>query len=263
MTEPHAADSRTHRILVALDASTRGRAALAAAVQLALTMRAELRGLFVEDEDLMRLASLPFAREVDFTSASARKLQTVRMERQLRAAADEAQRAFVDATQESNLRWTFRVVRGTITQASLEAAEDVDLLVIGQQGRRPPVMTGDFLPHRTDGGKRIVVVFDGSPSAFRAIELADNLAHRNATSLAVFVLASSGDEPLSQCVTWLRQQGIRAEVNQVIQPSQDAIIDYVSKYPPSVLVINRDSDFIGDAQIRRLVNEFDCPLILC
>ena len=48
------------RILVAIDASAASLDALAAATALASRLGAALEGLFVEDEDLLRLAALPF-----------------------------------------------------------------------------------------------------------------------------------------------------------------------------------------------------------
>lgn len=201
---------KTNRILVTLDWSARGRAALDAAVQLAMITSAELQGLFVEDEDLVRLASLPFSREVDFASASSQQLHSANMERALRAAAEETQRAFAKALQQRNLQWTFRVVRGTVTQTSLAAAGDVDLLVIGQQGRSPRIISGDYLPKRLTNEKRVVAVFDGTPAAFRAIELANNLAKD--APLLVLVLAKNGNEVASQCKSWLEEKNLRAEL---------------------------------------------------
>jgi nucleotide-binding universal stress UspA family protein len=261
MTDTQPAVLRTNRILVALDTSARGRAALKAAIQLALNTSAELQGLFVEDEDLVRLASLPFSREVDFTSAMPRELQSVNMERALHAAGKETQQAFANALQQVNLQWTFRVVRGTVTQASLAAASDVDLVVIGQQGRSPSIMADNFLPTRLANGKQTVVIFDGSPSAVRALEFASSLA--DPSPLVVLVLANNGDEVGQQCVSWLATHNVRAEVDRALNPSRDVIIDFVKKWPTGVLLINRDSEFISESQIGRLVNEFDCPLILC
>ncbi len=232
-------------------------------MRLALNTSAELQGLFVEDEDLVRLASLPFACEVDFASAASRELQSVNMERALRAAAEQAQHIFANALQELNLQWTFRIVRGTVTQASLAAAADVDLLVIGQQGRSPRIIAYDYLSKRSRNSKRVVAVFDGSPSAFRTLELANSLAVPNSSDLSVLVLAKNGDDVARQCVSWLQQNVVRAEVDQVLNPSEDAIIDSIRKWPPRMLLINRDSKFISDSQICRLVNEFDCTLILC
>ncbi len=253
----------TKRILVALDASSRGRAALEAAVRLAIETSAELQGLYVEDEDLVRLASLPFAREVDFTSASTRPLRAASMERELQAAAQEAQRAFAGALQRLDLNWTFRVVRGTVPATSLAAAGDVDLLVIGQQGRSSRMMTGGFLPTRPGRQRRVVAVFDGSPAAFRAIELASRLVEQDSGTVAILVLASNGRQHTEQCLAWLQQHSVRAEINQVLRPSEQTIIDYVRKYPAAVLLINRDSECISDLQICRLVDEFDCPIVLC
>ena len=263
MTEAETTVISVKRVLVALDASARGRAALEVAIQLAIATSAELQGLFVEDEDLVRLAALPFACEVDFTSASSRQLQSSGMERELRVAADEARRAFASALQQLSVNWTFRVVRGTITQASLAAAGDVDLLVIGQQGRSSLMMTGDPLGPRVGRGSHVVAVFDGSPSAYRMLKLAQRLAEPNDAALTVLVLADQGDQQSNACLTWLQQQGIRAEVNQLLRPIDNAIVDYVRKYSPSMLLINRDSGLVNDQQVRRIVDEFDCPLIIC
>ena len=71
MTDPRANDPSL-RILVALDASPYSHAAIEVATILAADLRAELQALFIEDIDLLRLAALPFTREVDETSASMR-----------------------------------------------------------------------------------------------------------------------------------------------------------------------------------------------
>ena len=64
------------RILVALDASRHSLAALEAAAELAARLKAELVGLFVEDIDLLRLAGLPFAREIRYPSAIIQQLDS-------------------------------------------------------------------------------------------------------------------------------------------------------------------------------------------
>lgn len=72
------------RIIVLLDSSRAARAALAAAAELAARREARLLGLFVEDTDLLRSASLPFGREIGFTSGRIRPISTTDMERRLR-----------------------------------------------------------------------------------------------------------------------------------------------------------------------------------
>ena len=121
-----------------------GQAALQAAVQLATSVSAELQGLFVEDEDLVRLASLPFVREVDVTSALARPLQVAEMERELRAVAEQTQQAFASALEQLDLAWTFRIVRGTVARASLAAAGDAGHAGDRAAGRSSRTMTEGY-----------------------------------------------------------------------------------------------------------------------
>ena len=257
VTEP-----RPNRILVSLDSSSRGRAALQAAVRLAVTMSAELDGLFVEDEDLVRLASLPFATEVDLATASTRDLETIGMERALRAAADEAQQAFASALADAELQWTFRVVRGSVTKASLEAAGDVGLLVIGQQGRLANIMPTKSFGQRVRDDDRVVVVFDGSRAAYGTLEIASTLLEEDTYLLSVLVVATNREQVTQDLIEWLRARGVRAEVDQVLNPSPDAIADYTRRWMPGVLLVNRHSEFLSDVLIGQLVNEFGGPLIL-
>ena len=52
------------RVVVPLDAASENRTAIDTAARLAARAKAPLHGIFVEDEDLLRLAGLPFARQV-------------------------------------------------------------------------------------------------------------------------------------------------------------------------------------------------------
>src|SRR5215207_6945347 len=57
------ATAEVEYILVALDMSPHSEAALAAAAELAVALGLELRGLYVEDINLLRLCGLPFGIE--------------------------------------------------------------------------------------------------------------------------------------------------------------------------------------------------------
>jgi nucleotide-binding universal stress UspA family protein len=263
MTEAETKESDARRILVALDTSARGQAALQAAVRLALKTRAELQGLYVEDEDLVRLAALPFSREVDLASALSRELHSGTMKRALRAAAQETQQTFSKTLQPLDLQWTFRVVRGTVTHTSLAAAGDVDLLVIGQRGRLPRASMGGPSGPRKGSTARVVAIFDGSPSAARVLELATSLIEPESPGMTVLIPAGQGEEVTKSCMSWLQQHQIEAEIHQLLEPSEEAILHYVRQRPPGVLLINRDSNVISRAQINQLVDRFEWPIVLC
>ena len=105
------------RILVAIDVSVHSLAALEAAAELAASLHAELVGLFVEDETLLRAIGLPFAREYGAYSARSREIDIAELEQQLRARAGLARRALASAAQRHQVQSTFSVIRGPVTAA--------------------------------------------------------------------------------------------------------------------------------------------------
>jgi hypothetical protein len=111
------------RIVVRLGAATKLRE-LEAAASLAGRIDAELVGLFVEDEKLLRFAALPFAREIGFASAQRRRLEVPELERAMRAHAADAERALAGTAGRIALRWSFRVARGVVAAELISAATE-------------------------------------------------------------------------------------------------------------------------------------------
>lgn len=180
------------RILVALDASTNSRAALATAVQLAETLRSEVHGLFVEDINLVRLAELPFVREVLFAAPTLRQLEREEIQRKLRARAAVLRRELEELTSEHKITGRFLVIRGAVERELLAAATEMeaDLLAVGrlgnsivQRGRlgstARAVVTRSasaVLLVKTDvESGPIVALYDGSATGRRALSLAARL----------------------------------------------------------------------------------------
>jgi len=128
------------RIVVRLGTATRRRE-LEAAASLAGRIDAELVGLFVEDEELLRFAALPFAHEIGSASARRRRLEVPALERAMRAHAADAERALAGTAGRTALRWSFRVVRGTVAAELIAAAAEeiardgvLRLLLLGDGG---------------------------------------------------------------------------------------------------------------------------------
>jgi len=63
------------------------------AVQIALSMNTRLQGLFVEDEDLLRVIRLPISREVSLTTARARPTDAGQMQSALRSLAAQFEKS--------------------------------------------------------------------------------------------------------------------------------------------------------------------------
>jgi hypothetical protein len=98
------------RVVVALDAASENRAAIGAAARLAARWNAHLHGVFVEDDDLIRLARLPFARQVTL-GFGIEPLTVQHAERQLRVFAERARQELAASAKRHGIEWSFEIVR--------------------------------------------------------------------------------------------------------------------------------------------------------
>jgi nucleotide-binding universal stress UspA family protein len=182
----------TRRILVAIDASAASLAALSAAASLAARLGSELAGLFVEDEDLLRLAALPFGDLVRSPGGERERLDPAVAEATLRAMAAHAREALERTASLHRVACSFRVTRGRVVREVLAAAEDADLVVLGAagHGRSGRAALGETARAAAGGasapvlllarGSRlddsVAAVDDGTPAGARAVAAARQLA---------------------------------------------------------------------------------------
>jgi hypothetical protein len=195
---------KVRRIVIALDTASSVLPAIEAAAGLALGLHAELAGLFIEDERLLRSAGLPFAREFGFASARARPLAPDAIEHALRAQAEQLRRTLAATAKRLSLTWTLEVVRGEVLRSVLAHAGASDLLVFGRSEYSWP---GAY--RRSDPAQRfpalaahpVAVVFDGSAAALRALSIGNTLAGVTGSELTVLIPVTG-----TQTFNDLRQQ---------------------------------------------------------
>lgn len=269
------------RILVALDASTHSLAALDAAADMAAALEAELLGLFVEDENLLHLAGLPFAQEVRPPWAASRQISSDRMEEDLRLQAAQARRALQAAAERVQARWSFRTVRGQVTPAVLAAALDADLVAMGRISH--PVskrhrlgstaraaaasIRRSVLLMRQGGDLRypVLVTFDGSPAAWQALLAAARLASVSGDDLSVLLLAQDPDQVSTlrdEVRVWLGQRDLKAQYSWLAQATAGSLIKFIQAKADCVLVLGGDNPLLEAGAVQELLDETDCPVLL-
>jgi nucleotide-binding universal stress UspA family protein len=250
------------RILVACDASLLGLAAVEAATRLAAELQAELQGLFVEDINLLRLAELPFAREIAYASAVRRPLDFTVMERSLRAKAEEVRQALADSAHRVSVEWSFTVKRGHVTRAMLEAASAADLLITGRESSPlaalPPPRSGTQKNH-------IVVVYDGTRACERALQAASTLARLTADAIMIIVAANDpnqADQLRGQCQDLCQSLKLSVQWDPQLVADPVSLADAARRWQARVLFINRDSSLLDEPAIDRLIRQLECPVTL-
>ena len=271
---------KIQRILVALDASTHSLAALDAAAELAASMQAELLGIFVEDENLLHLAGLPFSQELRSPTATSQPMNSEEMERQLHLQAAQARWALEKAAERVNAQWSFRTIRGQVTPSVLSAALDADLVAMGRVSR--PLHTRSrlgstaratsklnrsvlLMRQGSDLSYPVLVTYDGSPAALQALAAAAQLARLSGDKLNILLFTEKYDdaEPLKDDLsTWLEEQELSAEFHWIPEASVAKLSEMVQMAEDCVLVLGGDNPLLQADAIQKLLDETDCPVLL-
>ncbi|MFZ2004137.1 MAG: hypothetical protein WB697_09170 [Stellaceae bacterium] len=226
------------RIVVALDATSENRTAIDTAARLAARWKAHLHGVFVEDDDLIRLANLPFARVVTLGfGVEAIDLQQAR--RQMRAFAERARHELAAAARRYQVEWSFEIEHDPAA-GRIGAAEITDFLVCGTTSRPigghfrvecrwwsvvEPGSSPLLLAHSDwRDGAVAVLLQDREPLSERLVAVAAQLAEAHGGRLAVICppeLANSPDFKtwLDGCLT-----GLAVTVELDLSPMQPAAL---------------------------------------
>jgi nucleotide-binding universal stress UspA family protein len=266
------------RILVALDASPDSLAALDAAARLAAKMNAELQGLFVEDQELLRLAEIPLARELAYFSAAGVPLSRETMERKLRAQSAQIRAALAGAAERAHVAYSFRSVRGQVEIEVSTAAGDVDLLVLGgigwSVGRRARIgstalgIASGSIPVLLSPKRGIpehghlLVYFDASHSAQRALQAAEEMAATGMDGITILApsgtaLPETGTEPASA-----NGEPVELRARLFNASSEKSLLDALRAEHNSILVIGGRELLAKLPPLETILCELQMPLLL-
>lgn len=265
------------RVVVALDTASEIRAAVATAARLAARWKAHLHGIFVEDDDLIRLAQLPFARQVMLgAGVEAFNLQQAR--RQMRTFAERARLALAAAAKRHGLEWSFEITHDA-PASRLGAIQTTDFLICGAITRS---VGGHFrvdcrwwsaveseassllLAHRDwhDGGVAVLLE-DRKPASERLIAAAANLAEAHGGRLAVICAPKLANSPGFK--TWLDEQlsghTVTAELD--IAPVESAMLNRrIVELECHVLALASDAPHARPERLRELVAIAACDVLV-
>jgi len=264
-------DPRIRRVVATLDLAAAPGQVLEAAARLANALNAELVGLFVEDQRLLRVAALPFAQEFGLATARARPLGVGDLERALRRQADRMRRVLADLAQPLGLAWRLEVVRGDSLQSALAYVGAEDLLVIG----RARYLAGDS--RRVAGGfgrvtdavvrmRPVAVCFDDTPQSVRALAFAASLARAAGTDTTVLIPATGPEHFRARRLEagrLLQARGASAAAYAMLpDPGPASVERAVREQRVSVLVWPVEDRRGAATEAARLLVAVTCPVVM-
>ena len=214
------------RIVAAIEASPAARRALEFGAGLARQFRAELATMFVESEDLFRVAELPGAREIGLYSGSLRRIEPRDLELQLRAHATRASRATEEIAGRFEVTWSFRVLRGRGPEAVLDALRDPSLVAI--RG------ASDVAATRRD----VVVGFEDSAAGRRAAATAAELSRAGRGRMRILLATPDRDHRQRLEIERLvGAAGVAAQIEDLPGDLIERLRDVLRRIPDALLVV--------------------------
>ena len=268
------------RIAVAIDCSPHSRASLSAAAEIAGLLQAELLGIFVEDINLIRMAELPFSQEIHLHTARSEPLDSLKLERLLKLQAKEAHELFMQTAERFGIPHTFRKLRGLVSAEVLAAALETDLLAMGRSGRTPVCRKGLGSTARkavkeaktnillTKSGftvnSPLLVIYDGSPGAKRALETALGLARRE-TALHVFLVGQNARKHAvlrEEAEIIIGEKTAKIEFHMIPWTDSTMLAQCIHMTEPGLLVLSDNTETVDSEIVYRLIDTTDYPVLL-
>jgi nucleotide-binding universal stress UspA family protein len=259
-----AAKVSNSRILLAFDSASDNRNALRTAVRLAAGLQAELRGMFLEDTDLLGIAGLPFAEEILHWSARERSLGAGELERSLKALAARVRQELAQAALEANVRWSFQVERGPRLQLLLETGGRYDLLLVGERRRSA---AGLGTPDRARRQPTVYLVFTGSKAGKRALRAGAALLKTHGAQLTVFVAGpdrAATKELHAEAIRRLEKAGLIARlVDCPADVAGESLSERLAGLCGIALILPLGSELPQKPErFQQLLESVNCPLML-
>ena len=186
------ADVPVRRVLLAFDNAAPATQPLATARALIEILGGELAGLFVEDANLLRVAALPFTREIGAISGVSRPIELPDIERVLRVQAEAARRMLAQLARELSVPWSFRIERGNMLERVLaETTESVAAVMVPSKLLHIPApVTGPRFGPGRHPARRVFVLWDRSSPRTQTVALALRLAEAQHATVTLIVIGN-------------------------------------------------------------------------
>ena len=233
---------------------------LDAIAKLVTDLNVEVSGVFIEDSDMLRAVSLPFALEFTHSNNEVRRADLPAIERELKSRAERAHRLIADSAARIGAKWTFRVVRQETSSALQQLFQKTDIVVYTPNTR---FGRGIKPTTRVTNNRAVVVVLDSAGDCGRTMSLADRFAASGNRVVHTIIVGEtqSANDQIAEGLQ--RESSHRMQrIESLIHPSTAEIIAAILATRPSAVVMSSGLVSQSAEKIREFDEAIDSPIIL-
>jgi nucleotide-binding universal stress UspA family protein len=265
------------RIVVSLDAASETATAIDTAVRLAARWRVPLHGIFIEDEELIGLAGLPFARQVTI-GAGIEPLTKGHVEEHFRAVAERTRRELAAAAERHGVEFSFEVVRGPLAPDALCREHD---FVVAGSATRPigdhfrissrcwswmAIIARPFLLAKREwetGGSIFILLRRRGPQSARTIDIAAQIAgfHNGALTVAGTPDLARSDN-FAAWVSGLLEGHSPSLQTEPVAAEPAALRQRIIELDCRLLILEAAEEDAGPDDLRELAEHLACDVLI-
>lgn len=255
MTLPEKMNRNHKNILVVFDAAGYTPVSLHTLIELAVGMKAGIRALYVEDDNLLNAVSLPFTREVSFHTATINKTDATIMMQKFQADAASIKSEIEKIAISRRVSINFSSMRGQKTQVIRGRTEEVNMVLI------PAVYSSNSRKMQHHLKHEVVMIYeDEKASSDKALTIALSQAAKKNRQLFIITGSAQSKQHIEQL---LGSQGESALCHIADITNVDEITDLLDKHSPGMLVLGDDCRLIEDERVmQRLINSLETDILL-
>lgn len=270
-------------ILVALDGLDASNSALNVVVEIAKSMKAKVKGIYVED--IARLM-LP---DVNISQGHIQELQEI-VEKNFIEEKDKIRKTFVEICEKNNLSYDFICVRDRISTSLLRYGKSSDVIVVGRRGKsfvenspEPGPVVEELLKHTVRPvmvvppevklNSNVLIAYDDSETSLRALSIGAQYA--KSQSAKVNLISVSDNEKiidLRHCEAKDFLSAYELDVKYTKGTNQSKpwinIIEEIRSFNAGLVVLgayghNRLKELILGSTTKHILMNAHCPVLLC
>lgn len=267
-------DKRHRTILVAIDGSSSSLQYLEKIAELAAGLQVHLAGLYVEDEELLIAADLPFTKEVCFHVAD-KPINFAQIERDMRLLSSNAKAHFEEIATRWKIQWSFQTIRGRVVHELSEAAKTADIFSCstyvfkdlqntkanhsGLSTELPCLLFPDQITYGND----IIVFASKHKPLNELVSPISNLLKAN--RLVVICSPEIYSQNKDQIDEYLLRVGRPGKKGQLVinsQPIQEWAYDILGSCTPKLVIVDKNTPFANSTQFYALLALAKCSGLL-
>jgi hypothetical protein len=265
------------RVVVSLDAASETGTAIDTAARLAARWRVPLHGVFIEDEELIGLAGLPFARQVTL-GTGLEPLTRDHVEDHFHAFAERVRRELAAAADRHGVKWSFEIGRNLLAAGGLDGEDD---FVVAGAVTRPigghfrissrcwswtATITRPFLLAKREwdsGGSVFILLRRRGPQSVRTLAIAAQFAAFRSGSLTVAGQPDpDGSDNFAAWVSGLLAGHSLNVRTEPVAPDPAALRQRIIDLDCRLLVIEASEHDSKPQDLRELAEHLACDLLI-